>query len=189
MCTEAKEVFFSRTSLRAKRRALILNSGQLSSCAEFILRFTFGGMGEQLNFAWQVLPKRRVPDVETPTTFRPGVDGPVIRPASAPHAVKRYLRDVVEKFFRDRQIPYVSVDEAKKALFSGAKLGTFHFVSYNKTGPNWLVWAEAMRKGVREDMENWEDVFGEGFMAVIAKEQPIGELTFTKLSGEETSVS
>jgi hypothetical protein len=103
--------------------------------------------------------------------------------------VKRYLRDVVEKFFRDRQIPYVSVDEAKKALFSGAKLGTFHFVSYNKTGPNWLVWAEAMRKGVREDMENWEDVFGEGFMAVIAKEQPIGELTFTKLSGEETSVS
>ena len=36
-------------------------------------------------------------------------------------------------------MPYVAVDEAKRALFSTAKLKSFDFVVYSKTGPNLLV--------------------------------------------------
>jgi hypothetical protein len=105
-----------------------------------------------------------------------------------PHAVKRYLRDVVERYFRERGIPFVCVDEAKKALFASAKLSAFHFVSYNKTGPNWLIWAAQMRSGVREDMMEWAKVFGEGFLAVVAKESSSGELSFATLNSDKVEI-
>ena len=44
-----------------------------------------------------------------------------------------------EAFLRDRGIPYVAVDEAKKALFADARLKSFDFVVYSKNGPNLLV--------------------------------------------------
>ncbi len=44
-----------------------------------------------------------------------------------------------EAFLRERGIPCVAVDEAKKALFATAKLKSFDFVVYSKTGPNLLV--------------------------------------------------
>src|ERR1700682_1127014 len=44
-----------------------------------------------------------------------------------------------EAFLRDRAIPYVAVDEAKKALFANARLKSFDFVVYSKNGPNLLV--------------------------------------------------
>ena len=42
-------------------------------------------------------------------------------------------------FLRDRGIPCVAVDEANKALFANAKLKSFDFVVYSKSGPNLLV--------------------------------------------------
>src|SRR5277367_4689809 len=44
-----------------------------------------------------------------------------------------------EAFLRDRAIPYVAVDEAKKALFANAKLKSFDFVVYSRSGPNLLI--------------------------------------------------
>jgi hypothetical protein len=44
-----------------------------------------------------------------------------------------------EAFLRHRGVPYVAVDEAKKALFATAKLKSFDFVVYSKTGPNLLI--------------------------------------------------
>ena len=44
-----------------------------------------------------------------------------------------------EAFLRGKGIPYVAVDEAKKALFADAKLKSFDFVVYSKTGPNLLI--------------------------------------------------
>lgn len=89
-----------------------------------------------------------------------------------------------ESFLRDRGIPYVAVDEAKKALFSDAKLKSFDFVVYSKTGPNLLidVKGRSMRsngKAARgtfetwttqqdvDDLIQWQQVFGEGFKAVL----------------------
>ena len=43
-----------------------------------------------------------------------------------------------EAFLRELRLPYVAVDESKKALFSGSKLKSFDFVVYGRQG-NLLV--------------------------------------------------
>ena len=62
-----------------------------------------------------------------------------------------------EAFLRDKGIPCVAVDEAKKALFANAKLKSFDFVVYSKNGPNLLVDVKgrqlrnrAARRGLRD---------------------------------------
>src|ERR1700691_4717400 len=92
-----------------------------------------------------------------------------------------------EAFLRERGIPYVAVDEAKKALFADAKLKSFDFVVYSKKGPNLLVdlngrscrvSKSASAKGRAgfeawtnehdvADLAQWEQVFGEGFKGVV----------------------
>jgi hypothetical protein len=87
-----------------------------------------------------------------------------------------------EAFLRSRGIPYVAVDEAKKALFSNAKLKSFDFVVYSKNGPNLLIDVKGRqvrdrtgRKGFEswttqrdvEDLQQWEQVFGDDFKAVL----------------------
>jgi hypothetical protein len=87
-----------------------------------------------------------------------------------------------ESLLRDRGIPYVAVDEAKKALFANARLKSFDFVVYSKKGPNLLVDVKGrscrnrtQRAGFEtwatqqdvNDLMQWEQVFGEGFKAVL----------------------
>jgi len=87
-----------------------------------------------------------------------------------------------EGFLRDRRIPYVAVDEAKKALFANAKLKSFDFVVYPQNKPRLLVDVKgrslrnrAKRSGFEtwateadvKDLLQWEQVFGEGFTAVF----------------------
>jgi hypothetical protein len=90
-----------------------------------------------------------------------------------------------EAFLHGRGIPYVSVDEAKRALFANTRLKSFGFVVYSKSGPNLLVdiKGRSHRKRGRSskrsfdswtteqdvaDLVEWEQVFGEGFKAVLA---------------------
>ncbi|HXE56082.1 MAG TPA: HYExAFE family protein [Tepidisphaeraceae bacterium] len=88
-----------------------------------------------------------------------------------------------EAFLRDRGIPCVAVDEAKKALFASAKLKSFDFVVYSKSGPNLLIDVKgrqlrnrSARKGFEswateqdiDDLMQWEQVFGDGYKAVLA---------------------
>src|SRR5436305_5338406 len=88
-----------------------------------------------------------------------------------------------EAFLRQKGVPYVAVDEAKKALFANAKLKSFDFVVYSKNGPNLLIdvkgrqQRESATKRSYEswtterdvtDLLQWEQVFGEGFRAVLA---------------------
>jgi hypothetical protein len=87
-----------------------------------------------------------------------------------------------EAFLRERGIPCVAVDEAKKALFANAKLKSFDFVVYSKNGPNLLIdvkGRQAKRASGRStfetwateqdvtDLMQWEQVFGEGYKAVF----------------------
>jgi hypothetical protein len=83
-------------------------------------------------------------------------------------AGKTRLRDRVRALLTERFIPFVDVDEAKRALFQSAKLRSFHIVAYSKEGPNWLIFAASVTAQARRDMAEWEKVFGEGFMAVLA---------------------
>lgn len=88
-----------------------------------------------------------------------------------------------EAFLRDRGVPYVAVDEAKRALFSNAKLKSFDFVVYSKAGPNLLVDVKgracrnrSARSGYETwtseqdvtDLMQWEQVFGDGFRAILS---------------------
>jgi hypothetical protein len=86
-----------------------------------------------------------------------------------------------EAFLREKGLPYVAVDEAKKALFSSAKLKCFDFVVYSKSGPNLLIDVKGRQRRDNStslqtwtteqdvtDLMQWEQVFGEGFKAVLA---------------------
>jgi len=88
-----------------------------------------------------------------------------------------------EAFLRHRGVPYVAVDEAKKALFANAKLKSFDFVVYSKAGPNLLIDVKGRscrnrtgRSGFEtwateqdvSDLQQWEQVFGDGFRGVLA---------------------
>ena len=99
--------------------------------------------------------------------------------------IRKYpFREVVERFLRNNGVPYINVDEAKRALFAGAKLRSFHFVVYFQNKKNWLLHTAQMRKELREDMKQWVEIFGDGFIGVIAKEKPDGTPKFQTLAGE-----
>jgi hypothetical protein len=84
-----------------------------------------------------------------------------------------------EDYLRVAGVPYVAVDEAKKALFAGVQLKSFDFVVYSASGPNLLVDVKGRRYtghavsrlghlenwATREDLGSlarWEGVFGSG---------------------------
>ncbi|MGB7156891.1 MAG: HYExAFE family protein [Tepidisphaeraceae bacterium] len=88
-----------------------------------------------------------------------------------------------EAFLRHKGVPYIPVDEAKRALFATAKLKSFDFVVYSKNGPNLLIDVKgrqlrdrASKRGFETwaterdvaDLVQWEQVFGEGFKAVFS---------------------
>lgn len=96
---------------------------------------------------------------------------------------KVHYEAAFEAYLRERGIPYVAVDEAKKALFSSAALKSFDFVVYSKSGPNLLVDVKgrscrdrANGRGFEswapeqdlDDLAQWEQVFGQGFNALLA---------------------
>ncbi|MBM4019628.1 MAG: hypothetical protein FJ288_15125 [Planctomycetes bacterium] len=88
-----------------------------------------------------------------------------------------------EDYLRSAGVPYVAVDEAKKALFAGVQLKSFDFVVYSSSGPNLLVDVKGRRFGARRPrgghLENWatrddlgslarwEEVFGSGFAGLL----------------------
>jgi hypothetical protein len=87
-----------------------------------------------------------------------------------------------EAFLRERGIPCVAVDEAKKALFANAKLKSFDFVVYSKSGPNLLIDVKGRQLRNRtgrtgfetwateqdvNDLMQWEQVFGDGYKALL----------------------
>lgn len=98
--------------------------------------------------------------------------------------VRSSLREAVEKYLRDKGVPYINVDEAKKALFAGAKLRSFHFVVYFPDRRNWLLYTSQLRKESRQDLLQWEEIFGDGFVAVVAKQMTDGTFNFKTLSGD-----
>ncbi len=90
-----------------------------------------------------------------------------------------------EDYLRTAGVPYVAVDEAKKALFAGVRLKSFDFVVYSANGANLLVDVKGRRFPyeragsrrwwenwtTREDLKSlaqWEEVFGSGFAGLLA---------------------
>jgi hypothetical protein len=95
---------------------------------------------------------------------------------------KVHYEAAFEAFLRERGIPYVAVNEAKKALFSNARLKSFDFVVYSPNGPNLLVDVKGRQyRSISatgsyqtwvtqqdvEDLMQWQQVFGRDFCAVL----------------------
>jgi len=101
---------------------------------------------------------------------------------------KVHYEAAFEDYLRSKALPYVAVDEARRALFAGASIKSFDFLVYSETGPNLLVDVKGRkfpdstpaRKGrpgrawenwvTRQDIEGlveWENVFGQDFRAVF----------------------
>jgi hypothetical protein len=98
-----------------------------------------------------------------------------------------HYEEAFAAFLRSRSIPFVCVEEVKKALFADTKLKSFDFVVYSKKGPNLLIDVKGRshrtRKGGKPsqrksfdawaterdlvDLVQWEEVFGSDFKAVL----------------------
>jgi hypothetical protein len=89
-----------------------------------------------------------------------------------------------EDYLQHQQVPYVAVDEAKRAAFRDAKLKSFDFIVYSTTGRNWLVdikgrrwatrqgnnrpaWENWITQADLEGLRQWQEVFGAGFAALL----------------------
>ena len=89
-----------------------------------------------------------------------------------------------EDYLRSRGLPYVAVDETRKAIFAGTRVKSFDFLVYHDGGSNRLVdvkgrkfpydtpgnsrqWENWVTDDDLQSLAEWERVFGEGFEAVL----------------------
>lgn len=89
-----------------------------------------------------------------------------------------------EDYVRSRGWPYIPVNEQKKAIFSGARIKSFDFLLYRPGGTAWLVdikgrkfpydskhgkryWENWVTREDLKSLDQWEGVFGEGFLPVF----------------------
>lgn len=89
-----------------------------------------------------------------------------------------------EAFLRDRRLPYVAVDEARRSLLAcGESIKSLDFIVSSPGPANWLVDVKGRRFpggddqkqywknwSPREDLESlgqWEELFGGGFLALL----------------------
>lgn len=109
-----------------------------------------------------------------------------------------------DAYCRSRGIPFVVVDEAKKASFREVKLKSFDFIVYSTSAEqNWLVdikgrrwaarganrkpsWENWITQADLDGLRQWETVFGPGFSGLLvfaywldADADPPLELAFT----------
>lgn len=89
-----------------------------------------------------------------------------------------------EDYLRGRGIPYVSVDETRRAVFAGAKIKSFDYLVYPPNGRSWLVdvkgrhfpyvdeqgggkryWESWITREDLAGLADWESVFGEEYEA------------------------
>ena len=99
-----------------------------------------------------------------------------------------HYEQAFEAYLREKAIPYVAVDEAKRALSSPSvarapeALKSFDFVVYSENGPNLLVDVKGRKhsgrsgksldnwvtRGDVESLQKWEKIFGAGFTGAFA---------------------
>lgn len=79
-----------------------------------------------------------------------------------------------EAALRAAEVPYIVVDEAKKALFGKAKLASFDFIVYTDEAPNLLVRVGRATAESRKLMGEWQTAFGDGFVAAFAEAKEHG---------------
>lgn len=89
-----------------------------------------------------------------------------------------------EDYLRSQGMPYIAVDEAKKAIFSGERIKSFDFLVYGKRRQGFLIdvkgrkfpyqtdgakryWENWVAQEDIDDLERWQGVFGSEFVATF----------------------
>lgn len=87
-----------------------------------------------------------------------------------------------EGFLRERQVPYVAVDEARRSLLGDGSIKSLDFIVSSSTGESWLVDVKGRRFpsgeqkqywknwSTRDDLfslSRWERLFGERFGGLL----------------------
>jgi len=87
-----------------------------------------------------------------------------------------------EAYLREREIPYVAVDEARRSLLAGQSVKSLDFIVSSPSGTSWLVDVKGRRFpsgeqkhywknwSTRDDLESlatWESLFGDGFQGLF----------------------
>lgn len=89
-----------------------------------------------------------------------------------------------EDYLRGHGIPYVAVDEGRKAMFRDVRLKSFDFIVYSRSHFNWLAdvkgrrWTARANGGRRtwenwvtqedlDGLQQWQEVFGQEFQALL----------------------
>lgn len=85
----------------------------------------------------------------------------------------RYVR-TVEKALRDLGVPYVCVDDAKKAIFAGAHIDNFDLLIYRPAGAHLLaaVLPPSQFRSTpkqEESLRQWQRTFGAGFVGAFIR--------------------
>lgn len=66
-----------------------------------------------------------------------------------------------QDYLRSRGVPYVPVDERRRAIFAGARIKSFDFLVYPRSGRHWIVDVKGRRfpyinaRGQKHYWENW----------------------------------
>ncbi|ADG69316.1 hypothetical protein Plim_3503 [Planctopirus limnophila DSM 3776] len=94
-----------------------------------------------------------------------------------------------EMYLRDRGIPYIAVDETRRALLAQASLKSMDYIVYGARGQNLLVEVKGRKARTSQLSENWvtaddlislrrwEEVFGKSFRAVMVFAYDVTERT------------
>ncbi len=87
-----------------------------------------------------------------------------------------------EAFLRERQVPYVAVDETRRALMGGDSLKSLDFIVSASGGSRWLVdvkgrlfpsgeqrqyWKNWSTRDDLQSLARWEELFGGGFRGLL----------------------
>lgn len=80
-------------------------------------------------------------------------------------------KDGFEHYLRSLGLPYVAVDEAKKAIFAASSLDAFHFLVYRDDGPNHLILVVRRMPTAKQEalLSEWQKVFGADFVSIFIK--------------------
>ena len=77
------------------------------------------------------------------------------------------LKAQLRRWLDQHRIPYVDVDETKRALFAEVRFAALELIAYCPTGPNLLVaLGSRLDAEAVESMRRWQEVFGPDFRAV-----------------------
>jgi len=98
------------------------------------------------------------------------------------HVYQHYESSFVD-YLRGRGVPYVPVDETRRAIFAGSRIKSFDVLVYPREGARWIVdikgrkfpyyssrggrryWENWVERDDLEGLREWQTVFGEDFEA------------------------